>query len=301
MTSKALGGVIAPVVTTFDDATDALAPEPFRANLRAHLEAGLAGVLLAGSTGEAVLLDEAERDRLVEWARPEIPANRWLLVGIGGESTRGTVERARRAAERGADAVLVVAPHYYGEAMTAEALGAHFRRVADACPVPVLLYNMPRYTHLTLHLELVRSLSTHDNIVGMKDSSGDPALFESYLGLQRDGFTVLTGHGGALFPALRLGAPGGILAVSLFAPALSLEVYEQFRRGDLADAEAAQVRLRALNAGVVGALGIAGIKAAMDAVGLAGGPPRPPLLPLPQAERQRVAAMLDAAGAAHVA
>jgi len=301
MAAKTLGGVIAPVVTTFDEASGELAAEPFRANLRAHLDAGLSGVLLAGSTGEAALLDEGERDRIVEWARPVIPVDRWLLVGVGGESTRGTIDRARRAAERGADAVLVVAPHYYAQAMTNEALGAHFRRVADESPAPVMLYNIPKYAHLTLDPALVRELSTHGNIAGLKDSSGDLALLEAYLGVRRDGFTVLTGHGGSLLPALRMGAPGGILAVSLYAPALSIEVYEQFGRGDLADAEAAQARLRTVNAEIVGALGIAGIKAAMDAVGLAGGPPRPPLLALPRAERQRVAALLEAAGAAHAA
>src|SRR5690348_1217640 len=120
---KSFSGVIAPVVTPFDSKTGEVAPDAFRGNLRTHFAHGAAGVLLCGSTGEAALLDETERDQLVEWARPLVSDDRWLLAGVGGESTRQTIARAKRAAERGADAVLVVAPHYYSNAMTVDALG----------------------------------------------------------------------------------------------------------------------------------------------------------------------------------
>lgn len=216
--SRAPAGVLAPVVSTFDAETGDLAPVPFRANIRAHMDAGLAGVVIAGSTGEAALLGERERADLVEWARTLVPEDRWLIAGVGGESTRITIDRARQMAERGADAVIVVSPHYYTAAMTPEALATHFRRVADASPVPVILYNIPKYTHFALDPGLVFELATHGNVIGIKDSSGDLKLLGGYLAAQSDRFAVLTGSGASIYAALEMGARGGILAVSSSPP-----------------------------------------------------------------------------------
>jgi len=296
-----LRGIIGPVVTPFEAGTGDVAIEAFGANVTAHLEEGLSGVLVAGSTGEAALLDEAERRELVEAARARVPSDRLLLVGVGAESTRATVARARDAAERGADAVLVVAPHYYGSAMTDDALLAHYRRVADESPVPVMLYNIPKYMHFALSQRLVAELATHGNIIGMKDSSGDLELLRRYVDLRSASFTVLTGHAGTLLDALRTGAGGAILAASLFAAELALEVRDAFDAGDAGRASSVQERLTPLNREVVGTLGVPGIKAALDVIGLDGGAPRAPLLPLPASERDRVAGLVRAAGVARAA
>ncbi len=299
--TKTLAGVLGPVITTFDETTGELAAIPFRANVRAHLDAGLTGVVVAGSTGEAALLEEHERLRLVEWARAIVPDERWLIVGIGGESTRLTVRRAQEAAERGADAVLVVAPHYYGAQMTPEALATHFRRLADQSPLPVILYNIPKYVHFPLAAGLVHELAAHENVVGIKDSSGDLAQLGAYLDAQSERFTVLTGSGSGLYPAMEMGARGGILAVGLFAAPISVSLWRAFTSGDMAAAGRAQERLVPLARTIVGELGVAGVKAALDFVGLAGGPTRPPLLALRARERDRVAELLRAAGLARAA
>jgi 4-hydroxy-2-oxoglutarate aldolase len=291
-----LRGVVAPVVTPFDASTGEIAAGEFGANVEAHLDAGLAGVLVAGSTGEAALLDDDERGELVELARARVPSDKLLLVGVGAESTRATVARAKDAAERGADAVLVVAPHYYAPAMTDAALSAHYRRVADESVVPVLLYNIPKYMHFALSQRLVSELAQHDNIIGMKDSSGDIDLLRQYVALRSESFTVLTGHAGTLLPALRMGAGGAILAASMFAASLALEVCEAFAAGDDARASSAQERLALLNKEIVGTLGVPGIKAALDLVGLSGGAPRAPLLDLAASEHDRVASLVRAAG-----
>ena len=297
-----LRGVIAPVVTPFDARTGEIAGEAFGANVRAHLEEGLAGVLVAGSTGEAPLLDESERRELIELARAVVPGDRVLLVGVGAESTRATVARSRDAAERGADAVLVVPPHYYGPAMTEGALEAHYRRVADESAIPVMLYNIPKYTHFALAPALVRELSRHENIIGMKDSSGDLELLRQYMDSKSESFTVLTGHAGALLAALEMGAGGAILAASLFAAGLALEVSDAFAAGESARASRAQERLTPVNKEIVGNLGVPGIKAALDVIGLNGGEPRAPLLALGEGERERVARLVRAAaGAARAA
>jgi 4-hydroxy-2-oxoglutarate aldolase len=271
-------------VTNFDP-SGVLARTAFAENIRAHLDAGLRGVVVCGSTGEAALLDEAERASLVEVARYAVPNDRWLIAGTGAESTRTTRRYTRLAAERGADAVLVVAPHYYG---AKTALRDHYAAVADESPVPVVLYNIPKYMHFSLAPQLVAELAQHENIIGIKDSSGDLELLASYLKAQSDQFTVLTGNGSTFKRALELGARGGILAVALFAPSLSLEVYDT--RSD-----SAQQRLAPLAARIVGEMGVPGVKAALDRVGLVGGAVRAPLAPLGAGELAQVTELLRVA------
>jgi 4-hydroxy-2-oxoglutarate aldolase len=290
-----LRGVFAPVITTFYPQTGELDLASFAANIRSHLAAGLHGIVVTGSTGEATLLDSNERAAMVDAAREMVPSDKTLIVGTGAESTRTCLELTRDAASRGADAVLVVAPHYYGMAMTTPALSKHYRRIADESPVPVVLYNIPKYMHFSLAPGLVSELSLHDNIVGIKDSSGDLSLLASYLNAESESFAVLTGNAGTFLGALRAGAHGGILAVALFAAAMSLDVYEAALRGDDAAADAAQARLTPLGAKIVGEMGVAGVKAAMDRVGLLGGPVRSPLLPLDEARRALVAELLRSA------
>lgn len=290
-----LSGLFAPVVTTFrpDEALDL---DAFAANLRAHLAAGLDGILVTGSTGEAALVDEGERERMLAMAREVVPAERWLVAGVGAESTRQVVQRCRAAGALGVDAALVVAPHYYGPQMTRAALEAHYRRVADESPVPVALYNIPKYMHFSLPPELVGELAEHPNVIGMKDSSGDQALFARYMDAQSPTFGVLTGNGGGLAAALAGGGDGGTLAVALFAPALACGIRDAARSGDMATASVLQARLTPANSAIVAALGVPGIKAALEMVGLHGGPCRLPLLSLDAAGREAVRAALVAAG-----
>ncbi len=295
---QSLSGVFAPVTTPFDPDSGNIDRDGLERNIRAHLSAGLAGVIVAGSTGEAALLEERERALLVDWARPLVPGDRWLIAGTGGESTRLTIERTRYAAQRGADAALVVAPHYYGAAaMTDAALDNHFRRVADGSPVPLILYNIPKYAHFKLSPELVAGLAAHGNIIGIKDSSGDLPLLESYIaGAQGPEFSVLTGNGTQIVDALERGARGGILAVSVFTGRLVPDTAAAVLAIDTEAARQLQARLAPLARDIVGGMGPAGVKTALDLVGLAGGPVREPLLPLDAPGRGRVAALLEAAG-----
>ena len=289
--SITLRGVLAPVATPFGSNGE-LDRAGFERNLRAHFGAGLTGIVVAGTTGEAPLLDGAERCSLVEWARPIVPADRVLIAGIGAESTRVTLEYARSAGERGADAVLVLAPHYFQSAMSNDALRGHFLRVADESPVPVLLYNNPKYMHFRLAHSLVQELAAHENVIGMKDSTGDRDLFELYMASHGPRFAVLTGNGTFLKTALEMGSPGGIIAASLFAPELCVDIVEAVERGDGGMAGELQDRMTPLARVIVGELGPAGVKAAMDCVGLAGGPPRSPLPPLGRADWDRVRQLL---------
>lgn len=292
-----LEGIYAPVVTTFSPTTGGLAVSAFGGNVQAHLEAGLHGIVVCGSTGEAALLNRAERVALTSLARWATPRDKTLIVGTGAESTAMCLEYTRDAAQHGADAVLVVAPHYYGTMMTERALSKHYHTIADESPVPVVLYNIPKYMHFALPATLVAELARHENVIGLKDSSGNRELFASYMPAQSDSFSVLTGNGPMWLDALEMGSRGGILAVALFAAALSLDVYDSFRRGERESARASQARLTPLGAKIVGEMGIAGVKAAMDAVGggLVGGPLRAPLLPLEANQVANVAELLRSA------
>ncbi len=291
------GGVLAPITTPFAGATGDVAAEKLCANVRWLLAAGLDGVVVAGSTGESALLDADEQRRMVAWAREAVPAGRWLVAGTGGESTRQAVALTRAAAEAGADAVLVRPPSYYFASISPPSLVEYYRAVAEQSPVPVLVYNIPKYTHLSIGAALLEQLAAHPNIVGVKDSSGDPGNLAAYRKAV-PAWSVLVGSGSLLFPALELGCDGGILAVSCFAARLCAAIFAAFRSGDRDRARTIQERLTPLDKEIVGKLGPAGVKAAMDAVGngLYGGPVRAPLTPVAATDRQRITALVDAAG-----
>lgn len=293
MSEARFPGVFAPITTPFDAASGEVAPVHLRRNATRLLAEGLDGILVAGSTGEAPLLEPDEQRRMTGWVREVVPEGKWLLVGTGAESTRSTIALTQAAGAEGADAVLVRPPGYFGPMHSPASLVDHFRAVADASPVPVLIYNMPKYTHLPLAAGLLQQLVAHPNVVGAKDSSGDAKNLAAY----RDAapaWTVLVGSASLLYTALELGCEGGILAAACFAPRHCADILAAFRAGDRARAGALQERLTPLDKEIVGKLGPAGVKAAMDAAGFYGGPIRAPLAPLPAAERERVEALLAA-------
>jgi 4-hydroxy-2-oxoglutarate aldolase len=287
-----LHGILAPVTTPFHSGTEDLDLAGFTRNVGALVSAGLHGIVVCGSTGEAALLSDDERRVLLEAARSATPRDRQLLMGAGAESTRQTLKRCADAKAAGADAVLVVAPHYYANAMTAEALRTHYRAVADGSPVPVVLYNIPKYMHFALPAELVAELAQHPNVIGIKDSSGDLNMLAGFLKAQSDSFAVITGNAGTLVPALDAGARGGILAVADFAPTLCLQAYDAQRRGNAAAAAELQATLKPLASVIVAELGIAGVKTACDVAGLVGGTVRRPLVDLDAKAEQRVRELL---------
>ncbi len=291
MTARQLAGVFAPIPTPFDSATGDIAPVHLRHNVVRLLEAGLDGIVVGGSTGEAALLDAEEQRRMVAWVRDALPDRSWLLVGTGAESTRQAVALTRAAAAEGADAVLVRPPSYFAAMISPATLADYYRAIADASGVPMLVYNIPKYTHLPVAAALLQQLATHPNIVGVKDSSGDAKTLAAY----RDaasGWSVFVGSGSLLYAALELGCDGGILGVACFAAAACADLLAAFRAGDRARAGKLQERLGPLDKEVVGKLGPAGVKAAMDAVGLYGGPVRAPLAPVAPGERARVAKLV---------
>src|SRR5215212_3672654 len=287
-------GVFAPVATTFGQDGE-LDLGAFRSNMNWYAASPLDGVVLLGSNGEFALLDGDEKLRLIEAGTSEIGGRKIVMAGTGAESTRATIALTKRAAALGIDYALIVTPHYYKSRYDRAAYLAHYRAVADASPVPILIYIMTAYTGIDLASPLVSELSSHPNIAGIKDSGGNAPKVGEMIACATPGFAVLAGSASFLYPALCLGATGGILALANVAPGVCKDVERAFRAGNHETARTLQLRLLAPNAAVTSRFGIPGLKVALDAVGLTGGPPRLPLQPLNEGDAAEVRRILCAA------
>jgi 4-hydroxy-2-oxoglutarate aldolase len=290
-----LSGILLPFPTPFDSNAVVDAPALGR-NVSQWNETGISGYVALGSTGERVHSDERESLQVIETARAVVPDNLAFIVGAGQQSTRATLDEVRVIAGAGADALLVITPNFYRAEMTQDALVKHYLLVADASPVPLLLYSVPHLTNVQLAPETIARLSGHRNIVGVKDSSGDILALAETIRLVPDDFAVLTGNGSALYPALCVGAKGGILAIGCIAPRLAVAIYEAFAAGERERARAMQQALTIATRGVLGRYGIGGLKAALDMLGYAGGGVRAPLAYPGEEAKREIAKALTAAG-----
>lgn len=286
-----LKGIFPPVITPFDRRGE-INERGFRDNLRHYAGAGLGGIVVAGSTGEAPYLTERERLRLTEIARAVIRPPELLIVGTGLESTRETLRLSRDAIRRGADVVLLLTPNYFKARMDGEAMVRHFRALAEALSKPVVMYNIPQFTGIKMTPETIARLSRYPNIIGLKESSGDLPYVGKILRSVRPGFRVLIGAPAIFLDGLRAGAAGGVLGPSTFAPEICVALYEAFRRRQWSLALDLQRRLTQLLQLIGGPFGVAGIKAANELRGFAAGAPRSPLASVGARERAAIEAAL---------
>lgn len=264
------------------------------ANIARWNETGVAGHVALGSTGERVHLDEREALRVVEAARAAVPRELLLVAGVGQQSTRATVEEARRAADAGADALLVITPHFYRSAMTQDALREHYERVADSSPAPLIIYSIPQNTGVTLAPETVGRLARHGNIVGLKESSGDVVAFVEMLRAAEvaEDFSMMTGHASAFHASLAAGGRGAILAVACAVPRFAVALLRAHESGDHARARAMQRKLIPLARAVTTRFGVGGLKYALSLGGYAGGTVRAPLGEPNDEARREIARLL---------
>jgi 4-hydroxy-2-oxoglutarate aldolase len=237
-----LSGVFAPIPTPFDE-DDRVDTRRLRVALERWVAGPLAGFVVLGSNGEAVFLDDFEADRVIVAAREAIPTGRPFIVGTGRESTQAAVRATKRAAEHGADFVLVRTPGFFKNQMTTEAFVRHYTAVADASPVPVLLYNFTALTGVNLLPAAVHQLATHPNIVGMKESGGDIAQIAELVSGTPDSFQVLAGTLSTFYAALSVGCAGGILAPASVVPDACVRLFQLTRDGRHGEARALQQQL----------------------------------------------------------
>jgi 4-hydroxy-2-oxoglutarate aldolase len=292
--SKPLAGVYVALTTPFDG--EEISAEKIKENVRRLNKTELAGYLVLGSTGESVSLTDRESLALVEAVLEAADPAKKVLAGTARESTRETVAFTNSLPDRGVAAVLVRPPSYYKSKMTREALRAHFLAVAEASRLPVLLYNMPQNTGISLEPRLVVELAGHPNVAGLKESGGSLGFLGEVVREVPERFHYFLGSGAVVLPGLELGACGAILAVANVVPEMCAELYRLFKAGLREEARRVQLDLIPLNKLLVEVHGIAGLKYGQDLLGYSGGPTRLPLLPVDEKGRAEIAALLKQMG-----
>jgi len=292
--AKAFTGIYVALVTPF--VGEEISTEKLRDNVHQYNDHDLAGYVVLGSTGECVSISDEESERLVKTVRDAAGRGKKVIAGTARESTKLTIEFTNRMADLGAEAALVRPPSYYKSKMIHEALKKHFLEVADRARVPVIVYNIPQNTGITLEGKLILELAGHPNIMGLKESSGTIAFLGELMRRLPADFSYLLGHGSAFLPALLMGASGAILAVANAAPGLCVKIYRLFNEGKIAEAASLQLDLGPLNKAVMEVYGIPGLKYALDRQGLHGGPVRLPLLPMEEKGEAEIDALLKKLG-----
>lgn len=286
-----IDGVFPPIPTPFKDGRVDVAA--MASNVERWMATRIRGVVVLGSNGEAPLIDETESDAAVAAARDAVPSDRLCLAGTGRESTAAAISASKRAANLGADAVLVRTPSYFKPLLTSDAFVAHYTAVADASPVPVVLYNYTALTGVTLGVDAVARLAEHPNIVGIKESGSDLRFLTALIDATPDGFSVMAGSAPVFYPSLMVGAAGGILALASVVPDLCVDLFDLVRAGRLDAARDLQRRLTPIAALVTSKHGVPGLKAAVSLLGFTAGDPCPPLRPAAETVIEEIRQALD--------
>jgi len=271
-----LEGVFVPVPTPYRG--EVVATDRLKTNLERWNQIDLGGYVVLGSTGEFPMLSDVERETVLAAARDGIPRDKAFIAGTGGHSTQQTIRQTKRAAELGADCALVITPHYFTKAFSeASSQVRHYLAVAEASPIPIVLYNFPINTGINLDPDTVARIALHPNVCGIKDSSGNIQQAAQIIHLTPKTFQVLVGAAAALLPSLAIGSAGGILALAAVAPRELLDIYKLAKEGRWEEAKELAARVMRADRGVASRYGIGGLKAALDLQGLYGGPCRAPL------------------------
>jgi 4-hydroxy-2-oxoglutarate aldolase len=289
---KSLHGIIAPISTPFIDGE--VAYDKLKHNVRRYAETKLSGLFVLGSNGENPALDDQERLKIFETIMESRSLEQTIIAGTSFESTQLAIRFARILVGMGADYISVLTPSYYKKTLSDEAQMGHYQKIADALTVPVVIYNVPGHTGITLSHKVVESLSQHPNIAAMKD--GAPGMFPHYLQYASDNFSIISGTIDSLIPAMTIGAVGGVVSLANPFPEACCGLYELFKNGNLSQATALYRRLLGLNRSIAGTYAVAGVKAAMELNGFFGGDPRLPLLPLNPVQKQNLVRVVEESG-----
>ncbi len=281
-------GIFPALVTPFAP-DESLSLAAVKENICRYNQTSVAGYVVLGSTGESVMLSREEADAILAAAKEAAAPSKLLIAGTGAESTAETIVRTKRAAVLGYPVALVKTPYYYKPVYRAETYIRHYRAVADASPIPILLYSVPQFTGITLETPEILTLAAHPNIVGIKDSSGNVQRIGEIVAGAPSDFRVLTGGAAVIYPALAVGASGAVLALAAALPEKCAELYDLVQRGQHQQARQLQHLLVQASKRIVGENGIAGVKYAMDLRGFHGGLPRLPLLPLTEEKKHSIA------------
>jgi 4-hydroxy-2-oxoglutarate aldolase len=288
-----LSGVFAPITTPFHEQGDLLL-EKLASNIQRLNQSRLRGYLVLGTNGEFRSLSGHEQMEVLKTVVKTASSGKVIMAGTGAESTKVSIELCHQAAEIGAHYGSLITPFFFAKKMTDKVLIQHFVQVADQSPIPVLLYNNPGVTGVTISTAVIKEVSSHPKIVGMKDSS--PGNLSAYILNANPGFSLLAGSANFFFTGLLMGAVGGVLSLADAFPEPCCKLYDLGVNGQLKEGRELQFQLMELNQKVSGKFGVAGVKVAMDFAGFYGGPPRSPLALLTAEEKKKLLEELKASG-----
>ncbi len=288
-----LEGIYAPIPVPFLDDTGEIDEAALETNMEFWNQSSLSGIVVMGSNGEFVLLDMEEKRKLINLTVKYANNGKHVIAGTGCESTRDTIRMCKVAGEAGCDAALVLSPNYYKKAMQTERVIMNFyEEVADASPIPVIIYNMPGNSGINIPAAVTAKLSAHPNIMGIKDSGGNIVQIMETIKNAADDFSVFAGSASFLYPTIMAGGKGGTLALANIMPEECVKLYHLAKNGETERAAKVQMALLEPNAAVTSKWGIPGLKAAMELIGKIGGRPRHPFLPLGEKETNELKMIL---------
>src|SRR5438094_8784637 len=287
-------GIIPPVATPMKANEDLDLPR-LKGFLDHLIANGVHGIFVLGTNSEFYALDEREKQEVIATAVAHVNKRVPVFAGTGAETTREVVRLTKMAEREGADGVSVITPYFISP--NQQEIFDHYRRIAESTALPVLLYNNPGTCGgVKIDVETVARLAEVPNILALKDSSGDLQNTNECIRAVPDRFSVLMGRDTLIYPALLFGARGAVPATANIAPALLVEIYEAFRRGDLEASKAAQLRLNPIRLSLTFGTAPGGVKAALTLLGRSIGPSRSPVAPLSAEKLQKMRALLEQAG-----
>lgn len=295
MSKLQLHGIIPPMITPFKDNGN-MDEDAFVRNIERWNKDQLAGYLVLGSNSEAAFLSYEEKLRLIELTVKNTAKGRTIIAGTGLESARETIRLTNAAAKLGAHAALVLTPFYYIDQVSDEALVGYFKEVAAGSDIPILIYNVPKFTRVNVSVNVVKALGSHPNIIGMKDSTGNIDQLAAFKKAVDSKFNLIVGTASALFPALQNSVRCGILALSNCLPNQCSQIQTAFESGNINDAEELHKRVVPVNTAVAVAHGVPGLKYASTLLGYEGGFVRNPLMPLSDSQKADVRKVLTESG-----
>lgn len=291
---KPLKGIMPPIATPFIN--DDVAYDKLAQNFSKWNKTGLSGFIVMGSNGESVFLTRNEKLKLVEEVKKNISDDKLLIAGTGSDSIRETISLTNDAADRGADYALILTPSFYKSEMKPAAYIKYFSAVADKSKIPVIIYNVPKFTGVDIEAETVAKLAEHKNIVGIKNSSENIRQTTEMIDQTPKDFAIIIGTASVLYPGLAAGAVGGILALANIAPDECVQIQKFVEEGKHSDALELQKKMLPVNKAITAKYGVAGLKAAMDLLGYFGGEPRVPLSVLSEPDKLQLKQILVNAG-----
>lgn len=287
-------GIIPPVATPMQDNEDLDLPR-LRWFLDHLIAAGVHGVFVLGTNSEFYALDEGEKQAVIATAVEHVRGRVPVFAGTGAETTREAVRLTKMAEREGVQGVSVITPYFV--APTQQEIADHYRRIAAATSLPVVLYNNPATCGgVKIDVDTVARLAETPNILGIKDSSGDLQNTLEYLRVVPERFSVMMGRDTLIYSALCFGARGAVPATGNIAPRLLVEIYEAYVRGDPAASQAAQRRLNPIRLSLTLGTAPGGVKEALALLGTSIGPCRSPVGPLAPEKRAKMRAALESAG-----